>query len=651
MALVFDPDQSQSQVTAGSQPDSIILRSSRHMATLERGSNFLADSARRNDPERLIIRTGQGHFDPESHQSSDADFWGFEPESDMQLWTACILAEAALMKAKRLQDGVAKSRSAPTTPHRDIGSTSEVDVSRPMIAVKRKRPDEAAFLDDSNISWQYSFNQERQRVDKFNSIEEQKIAQGVSTLLAGIVKQDSAKIDNVVFPVLEAQAALPEEKAGLSRRALESICPVTQRLAGIIHDIARKNTNKIVNKLTKVWEASLVSVSDSYKERQSRLRGLHQGLSTEDILSKTSKEKFKQKKNTKSVSSHNPTNYCQQFNWMIILIPEQGSLELASFTSPIITPQISIQISPKKHRTNTHQMEMNGHNLTNILTPEYSYQSYENVQSPQDLTLCNSIAHYTDLSLSNQVNQSSQSLPSLIYDPPTLLKIDLNNTRIINQVRIMDHRAKQIKLPQPGRTMSHLNKTGEELQKLKEWMSDPMNLVAASFISNKTPQQDQEKQKQIKESHIMSMQTLIGTERILQQTTHSPSPLYERNISPTLLYPHFYDLPVGGKLSHYVSEWQMIGADTLISRGIKPFWLYKECSEILTRGQMHSFIKQIKVKFGSFGGSDSKRVTGRYNRGGAAIRSKMDKPMLRDSEGKAMEIAKKTQIIPFKTSF
>jgi hypothetical protein len=102
----------------------------------------------------------------------DAAFWGFEPESDMQLWTACILAEAALMKAKRLQDGVAKSRSVPTTPHRDIRSNSEVDVSRPMIAVKRKRPDEAAFLEDSNISLQDQFHQERQRVDKFNSIED-----------------------------------------------------------------------------------------------------------------------------------------------------------------------------------------------------------------------------------------------------------------------------------------------------------------------------------------------------------------------------------------------------------------------------------------------------------------------------------------------
>ncbi|KAA6365722.1 MAG: hypothetical protein EZS28_038751, partial [Streblomastix strix] len=36
----------------------------------------------------------QEHIDPESHQRLDAAFWGFEPESDIQLWTACILAEA-----------------------------------------------------------------------------------------------------------------------------------------------------------------------------------------------------------------------------------------------------------------------------------------------------------------------------------------------------------------------------------------------------------------------------------------------------------------------------------------------------------------------------------------------------------------------------
>ncbi|KAA6360222.1 MAG: hypothetical protein EZS28_044251 [Streblomastix strix] len=112
--------------------------------------------------------------------------------------------------------------------------------------------------------------------------------------------------------------------------------------------------------------------------------------------------------------------------------------------------------------------------------------------------------------------------------------------------------------------MNHQNKTSDELQKQKDRMSDPMNLhinlqisqrirntrqdqlenlIAASLISNQTPQQALDEQRQINENHISSMQTLICTEGILQQATHSLQ-LQEPNISPTLLHPHLQDLPI-----------------------------------------------------------------------------------------------------------
>ncbi|KAA6353843.1 MAG: hypothetical protein EZS28_050631 [Streblomastix strix] len=121
------------------------------------------------------------------------------------------------------------------------------------------------------------------------------------------------------------------KKDRFARRALKFSCAVNQGLAGIIHDISRQNTIKIVNKLTIVWEVSLISVGDSYKERESRLRGVQLGLSTEGVLSKTQKEKFKQKRSAKSVSSHYSTGYRQQFkfgnHWKQKKFPNQRAIE------------------------------------------------------------------------------------------------------------------------------------------------------------------------------------------------------------------------------------------------------------------------------------------------------------------------------------
>ncbi|KAA6373227.1 MAG: hypothetical protein EZS28_031247 [Streblomastix strix] len=374
MALLFDPNSSQLQGIARSQSNYKVPQKEQTQG--DAGARFqhsqpiphvgLTLSASSSEPERYeqiqddfmdsqeceafydfkesvikVVYNGrvktvfseQRHFDPESHQRLDAAFWGFEPERDMLLWTACILVEAALMKAKQLQDGVATSRSAPTTPQCDIRSTNEVDASRPMIALKRKRPDEAAFLEDSNISLQDQFHQEglrwtmKQDPAKTDMLEYQlQTIQGQQLFTE--IAWDGA---NVVFPVPEAEAALPEEKAGFARRALQSSCAVNQGLAGIIHDIARKNSNKIVNKLAKVWEASLVSVGDSYKEGESRLRGVQLGLFTEDVLSKTSKEKFKQKISAKSVTSHYSTSYHQQSkfsnHWKQKKFPNQRAIE------------------------------------------------------------------------------------------------------------------------------------------------------------------------------------------------------------------------------------------------------------------------------------------------------------------------------------
>ncbi|KAA6362701.1 MAG: hypothetical protein EZS28_041773, partial [Streblomastix strix] len=117
-------------------------------------------------------------------------------------------------------------------------------------------------------------------------------------LLFDSIKWDGA---NIVFPVPEAKGVLREEKAGVARRAVESACAVNGGIAGLFHDVARRREKNLVSKIGKLYEASLVNVDDSQRDRESRLRGVTNGLQTEDVQSKSSREKFKAGKTGRAV--------------------------------------------------------------------------------------------------------------------------------------------------------------------------------------------------------------------------------------------------------------------------------------------------------------------------------------------------------------
>ncbi|KAA6357732.1 MAG: hypothetical protein EZS28_046741, partial [Streblomastix strix] len=88
---------------------------------------------------------------------------------------------------------------------------------------------------------------------------------------------------------------LPEEKAGYARRALESSAAVVQGIAGLIYKVAQGDNDNLVGKMFKVFEASVVSVSDAQVERESRLEGVYHGPQRDDVLSQKTKERFKRK--------------------------------------------------------------------------------------------------------------------------------------------------------------------------------------------------------------------------------------------------------------------------------------------------------------------------------------------------------------------
>jgi hypothetical protein len=64
-----------------------------------------------NGETRAVVRE-DGHFSPNTNRRLDAYFWGFDPPEDMTLWTACILAEAAYLRAKHLEKGVFKVKNS-----------------------------------------------------------------------------------------------------------------------------------------------------------------------------------------------------------------------------------------------------------------------------------------------------------------------------------------------------------------------------------------------------------------------------------------------------------------------------------------------------------------------------------------------------------
>ncbi|KAA6357575.1 MAG: hypothetical protein EZS28_046898, partial [Streblomastix strix] len=245
----------------------------------------------------LAIAKEDGIFRAHTDVRLDADFWGFESKEDMALWNAAILAEAAVARAE----------------------------------IKRKRENEARqkqLENQASASLQDQFYAKRRRVAKFNTTEDMKVAQDIRATFEGIMKVDAEKADmlnyylnqiqreklfeeiswggaNVIFPVPKVEPMLPEEKRGLAKSALESAVAVNQGVASLIEDITRKNTNKLVGKMFKVWEASLVSVGDAQTERESRLKGVYTEAQTEDVLSQSSKERFERRKTGKRITTQN----------------------------------------------------------------------------------------------------------------------------------------------------------------------------------------------------------------------------------------------------------------------------------------------------------------------------------------------------------
>ncbi|KAA6401466.1 MAG: hypothetical protein EZS28_003000 [Streblomastix strix] len=255
----------------------------------------------------------QGLFRAHNNERQDAQYWEFQSEEELRLWVACILTDAASVKNERLQTTIRASHAKirtfrDTEPEHAI--PTELQQMRP---VMRKREDEERIAQASN-SLQAQFLQQRLQYAKFNSIEDQMVAYDLTSTFEGILRQEAGKLDALHYQMQQsrdkskAPPALPEEGPGNARMTLEATSTVTQGLAGIIHQIAGGDTQELVDRIYKVFKASLLSVGDAQRERESRIRGFQSGATAEDILSRQSKEKFKKSAKTTFINQGQSLN-------------------------------------------------------------------------------------------------------------------------------------------------------------------------------------------------------------------------------------------------------------------------------------------------------------------------------------------------------
>ncbi|KAA6393447.1 MAG: hypothetical protein EZS28_011025 [Streblomastix strix] len=253
-----------------------------------------------------------GLYAPDTGEILQCGFFEFEDDDELGLWSAYILADAAELMQAQLQSLI-QSQSQNVKFKSQKQPIRGIEPLNNMTSVKCKRDGSVLLQSWSWNPLQVQFQQQSQQYSKFNSLQDQKVAQDLVSSFQGVLMKDASKIDmlnytlepfarqklfdeiswegvDIIFPMPEVGQVLPEEKAGYARRALESSAAVVQGMTKLIHKVAQGDTDNLVGMMFKVFEASIVSVSDAQVERESRLEGVYQGLQTEDVLSQKTKE-------------------------------------------------------------------------------------------------------------------------------------------------------------------------------------------------------------------------------------------------------------------------------------------------------------------------------------------------------------------------
>ncbi|KAA6399957.1 MAG: hypothetical protein EZS28_004514 [Streblomastix strix] len=187
-----------------------------------------------------------------------------------------------------------------------------------MVSIRCKRDQSQSAENSTKNSQQAQFQKQIQLYSKFNQLTDQIVEQDLVATIEVVLKKQVSKIDalnyslepvarqklfdeiswsgaNIILPMPEIGPLLNEEEQNYATRAFKSSVAAIQVKTMLINDAARNDTDNLVGKMLKVFETSLISVSDHKIERESRLKGIYQEPQTEDVLSQRTKERYLKK--------------------------------------------------------------------------------------------------------------------------------------------------------------------------------------------------------------------------------------------------------------------------------------------------------------------------------------------------------------------
>ncbi|KAA6384548.1 MAG: hypothetical protein EZS28_019925 [Streblomastix strix] len=137
-----------------------------------------------------------GYLKPNIGEELYYKFQEFESQEDMNIWTACILAEAAQIKFSHLNEAV-RSQKQYITFRGNKQPIGEAVVPLKIIPIKHKHYESQSAGNASSDSLEAQFQHQRRQFSKFNSLVDRRVAQDLVTTFEDMLKKQALKIDMV----------------------------------------------------------------------------------------------------------------------------------------------------------------------------------------------------------------------------------------------------------------------------------------------------------------------------------------------------------------------------------------------------------------------------------------------------------------------
>ncbi|KAA6400767.1 MAG: hypothetical protein EZS28_003707 [Streblomastix strix] len=442
----------------------------------------------------------------------------------------------------------------------------------------RKRDDKATVTNQNSMKLQKQFQQEREHHAKFESLEEVKIAQDITATLSGIFNHDTKDTNifvfqlqpiqrqklfdeiawyeaNVMFPVPSAEATLPEERGLLA-----------------------SNDFNLVSKLCKICEAFLFTVGNTQRQGESRQREVQVVAEAQDVLSKTTREKFKRRnlQRQRNVPFQGKGRYGRQnnrFQKKVYNYSNSILSQLSSFSqrNRIFNPVI---------KRNTKTYILNFSYLMCLIGQSNKFLEQAKVRIDITSTVTNS------QNSNEQSGFASQDHGSLALKDQPRTSDDLGSQCQEGQSYDI---AAGYQQAQRCRPVSQLTFELTDESQIKRQSSEVDDIILIPANQHQKGGSNQLTNfgvgKHRTEFWSLGSKLEPRSVKIRQnQITELPSGSISYQ-QYTSLASFRQSIPIRGRLIHFIRVWQQIGADKLIQRGIKAYWIHAECPKILRKNK------------------------------------------------------------------